>query len=272
MTTSSHKKSINRGAQYAEKASTRLWLEVATGDNPFIATDVYCHGYNHLELMKQRSFVDVLYLLFRGELPGKNEAELLEQLMIALINPGPRHPASRAAINAGVGKTLPEHILPIALNVLGGKYQGAGSVEAAMRFIRGNLDNPVEPVVQQLLEQFQSSVSGDNELAPGFGSYHGSIDVHTHQLAQQLAGLAGAGKSLAWGNLFSQGISPLHQGWLLPGLAAAALCDLGFQPRAGAGLYQLLAAPGLLAHGLEYANKSITALPRVSDDDYYITP
>lgn len=59
-------------------------------------------------------------------------------------------------------------------------------------------------------------------------------------------------------------------GWLATGVAAAAFCDLGFMPRAAAGLFQLLCAPGLLAHGVELANKPVTALPWISDDDYVI--
>jgi citrate synthase len=59
-------------------------------------------------------------------------------------------------------------------------------------------------------------------------------------------------------------------GWLSTGVAAAAFCDLGFHPRVGAGLYQLLCAPGLLAHGFELANKPITAMPFLDEEHYVI--
>ena len=59
-------------------------------------------------------------------------------------------------------------------------------------------------------------------------------------------------------------------GWLSVGVAAAVFADLGFHPRYGAGLFQLLSAPGLLAHGMEQANKPITAMPFVSDNAYVI--
>ena len=54
------------------------------------------------------------------------------------------------------------------------------------------------------------------------------------------------------------------------GIAAAVFTDLGFSPRAGAGLFQLLGAPGLLAHGAELANKPVTAMPFVKDENYAI--
>ena len=53
-------------------------------------------------------------------------------------------------------------------------------------------------------------------------------------------------------------------------IAAAVFADLGFQPRAGGCLFQLLGAPGLVAHGIELANKPITAMPFVSDENYAI--
>lgn len=94
-------------------------------DNPYIAEHCRCRGYDLFELVQKRSFVDIIYLLLRGELPTKDQAQLFETLLVALINPGPRHPATRAAMNAGVGKTNTAHILPIALPVLGGDHLGA---------------------------------------------------------------------------------------------------------------------------------------------------
>lgn len=270
--THKHDEIIARDAVFAPRASTRIWLEESSEQNPYIAQNARCHGYDLLELTQQRSFIEVLYLLFRAELPNQDEARLLEQLMIALINPGPRHPAVRAAVNAGIGKTLPEHILPISLQVLGGEYLGAGSVEDAMRFVRSDVKKSPKEVAEALLETYSPPAEGDSNLVAGFGSYFGDIDLLTQRIADQLALLPGDHRALDWGCRFTAAIAKNKMGWLPQGLAAAVFCDLGFQPRAGAGLYQLLSAPGLLAHGVEYANKPITSLPRVSDEHYVIEP
>src|SRR3982750_4204076 len=124
-----HEQVRSRNEPFAQRTATRIWHEEPSGDNPYIARSALCHGYDLFELMDKRSFVDVFYLLFRGELPSKADAQLLQTLMIALINPGPRHPATRAAMNTGVGKTDPVHILPIATAVLGGQHAGSGDVE-----------------------------------------------------------------------------------------------------------------------------------------------
>jgi citrate synthase len=250
----------SRNEAFSARAATRIWQEIPADDNPYIASAARCHGYDLFELMEKRSFVDVFYLLFRGELPSADEARLLQALMIGLINPGPRHPATRAAMNVGVGKTDPLHILPIAAGVLGGDHQGGGELEDAMRFLRKNQKSDPADLID-----FENT-----EKTPGFGQRHGGVDLLAVSIGERLAAMPAAGAALKWGLGFSAALAPSGRGWLTTGVAAAVFADLGFQPRAGGVLFQLLGAPGLVAHGLEVANKPITAMPYVSDADYVI--
>jgi citrate synthase len=159
----------SRNEIFAERTSTKIYLEQPSDDNPYIASAAFCHGYDVSELMAKRSFTDVFYLMFRGELPTPAEVQILQQLMIALINPGPRHPATRAAMNAGIGKTDPAHILPIGAALLGGEHHGGGAVEEAMRFLRRqqNTDAAICAAAQ-----VESSTP-----IPGFGAYYGGVDA-----------------------------------------------------------------------------------------------
>ncbi len=263
----------SRNEPFSARAATRIWAEQPSRDNPYITASALCHGYDLFELMEKRSFVDVFYLLFRGDLPSVAEAQLLQTLMIALINPGPRHPATRAAMNVGVGKTNPLHILPIASAVLGGEHQGGGELENAMRFLRKyQKTNPSD------WESLASDLDASDEIAeetspsatPGFGARYGGIDLLAAGIAERLVKLEAAGKALKWGDEFAKTLAPTGNGWLITGVAAAVFADLGFQPKAGGALFQLLGAPGLVAHGLEVANKPITAMPYVSDANYTI--
>jgi len=257
----------SRNEAFVDKTETRIWYEEPSKDNPYIAENNLCHGYDILELAKKRSFVDTLYLLFRGELPSKEDSIILEHLMIALINPGPRHPATQSAMNAGVGKTDPAHILPIGLTILGGEYSGASEVEPCMRFLRKNRKRPVNEVVDKLLKE---KASDDDFLTPGFGSKFGSIEIMTQKFVDQILYLNKDQQTLYWANEFSKKMNAYNVGWLPTGLAAAVFSDLGFQPRTCIGLFQLLSAPGLLAHGMELANKPVTAMPFISDENYVI--
>jgi len=266
-----HVKVSSRKEQFTDKVATRIWYEEASADNPYLEEKSYCHGYDLLELTRHCSYVDVFYLLFRGELPTEQERRVLEALMVAYINPGPRHPASRAAMTAGVGKTDPAHILPISQIVLGGAFAGAGEVEVAMRFLQKKCrKDPVELSGELLQQEIKSNEEGDIHIAPGFGSHYGGIDSLARQRAEYLLSLVESSHVLRWGHSFALALEPHGMGWLNIGVVAAVLAELGFTPRAGAGLYQIISAPGLLAHGIELANKPITAMPFVDDQHYVI--
>lgn len=257
-----HDQVRSRNEPFAERATTKIWKEIPSDDNPFIAAEALCHGYPLFDLMKQRSFVDVFYLLFRGELPSPAEARLLEALMIGLMNPGPRHPATRAAMNAGIGKTTPAHILPIGASLLGGEHHGGGSIEEAMRFLRQSSQQDAQGVSRHYVQK--------NESPPGFGRLYGGVDLLTYGMAEILTTMEAAGPVLKWGHQFAESLSHKGQGWLNVGLAAAIFVDLGFQPRAACSIFQLMGSPGVVAHGLEQANKPITAMPFVKDENYVI--
>ncbi len=259
-----------RKTAHAPRMTTGIWNETPAPENPYLTETCRCRGYDLHDLMEKRSFADTLYLLFMGELPTRERAGLLEALMIALINPGPRHPATRAAVNAGVGKTHRAQILPVALSVIGGTRLGGGEVAEAMKFLAGNRERDPRSLLSELPDP--PACPGDRRIAPGFGSRFNGIEPLQAATAKKLLALPGSGPFLAWGNDFAERLAPLKMGWLLTGIAAAAFMDLGFPQKAGEGLFQLLCAPGLLAHGLEYSGKPVHALPFPDDAHYTIEP
>ncbi len=259
-----------RKEQFAQKVVTRICKEIPFSENPYLAERCLYHGFDSLELIRHRNYVDMIYLLMRGELPTFEQSKLLETLMVGLCNPGPRHPATRAAMNAGVGQTDTAHILPIALSIMGGDYLGGNEVQAAMRFIRRHIRSNPEVVVNDLMENSTPLNESDYHIAPGFGTHFGDVDIIPQRFVDILLKLNGAGEFLNWGSDFAYQLNKHSYGWLIPGVAAATFLDLKFHPRAGAGLFQLLCAPGLLAHGLEFANKPITAMPFVEEECYFI--
>ena len=260
-----------RAMTFSSRTVTRLWQEIPIADNPYLADSCRCQGYDIMELARKRSFPDTLFLLFQGELPTVGQAKVLETLLIAMINPGPRHPAVRAAMNAGVGKTHAQHLLPIGLSILGGGHLGGEEVVEAMEFLKKNRPHDPQGMATALLPTERPS-EGDWHIAPGFGSRFGAIDPMPGKLAALLSTIPASHEYLQWGTDFVEATTPHNLGWLSPGVAAAAFCDLGFHPRAGAGLYQLLCSPGILAHGLELANKPITAMPFLDEEHYVIKP
>ncbi|MCP4278331.1 MAG: citrate synthase [Gammaproteobacteria bacterium] len=265
-----HDKVRRRDESFTDKTATRIWEEVPSADNPYLAETCRLHGYDAFELLRKRSFIDVLYLLFRSELPTRNQSKILESLMVGLINLGPRHSATRASMSAGIGKTDPLHILPIGLLALTGNHMGAGEVESCMRFLKKHQRRDPGEVALEVLAKGRDTEEEDWHPVPGFGSRFGDVDITATRLASSLLELPDAGELLRWSGEFAATLNQQSVGWLYPGVAAAVFADLGFQPRSGGGLFQLLCAPGLLAHGVELANKPFTAMPFVDDDHYII--
>ncbi len=243
---------------YASSASSRITEEIAAPGQPFVAAAQRIAGYDLLALTQQRSFSDVLLLLLTGELPDKPKSQLLEKLLIALCNAGPRHPATRAVMTAGVSKARAEHLLPIGLEVLGGERQGAAEVARAWQFLAHQLEHP------------------DTALPPappaGFGQLYGTADPLQADLLNLLAAQTGAGAALKLCLQLQKQLAPLEAGILDTGLCAACSLDLGIGARESIGLFQLLRAPGLLAHGMEQTHFPITAAPLLDDKDYDFQP
>ena len=256
------------------KARTDIWKEETDKDDDFVASRNYCFGYSQEELIDNGySITDMLFLLAKGELPSKVQRSLLDALGVALCNPGPRHPATRAAMEVAVSKTRIPHILPISLVVMGGDL-AAGGVEPAMRFMRLHRKKPAGELVGLKLEEYAGSLE-DTEIFPGFGPRFGQREPLYVNLAKRIR------------RRFAN-IDLPYLDWILGldlelekratihavranGLAAAILLDLGFHPRFGTPVVQWLAGPGLLAHGVEKSNKPLTDMPFVTDDSYHYT-
>ena len=251
---------------YSKKTTTAIYYEKPSSSNPFMAESVHLHGYNLLELTQKKSFVDVLLLLFTGELPDENAVELMNALMVGFINPGPRNPAVRAAMTAGISKSNTPHLLPIGLLTLGGKEGGAEEIEQSMKSIQESFLSGNEIFCMSKL--LASPEGADIKLVPGFGSSYGQRCIVTHELAQLLNQLPGAGKYLHWLNKQILHFNNEKVGWLPVGLSSAVFLDLGIQPREGIALFQIIYSPGISVQALEQTHKPISSMPFLEDSQY----
>jgi citrate synthase len=172
-------------------------------------------------------------------------------------------------MNAAVGKTNAAQFLPLSLSVLGGSHLGADEVKQTMKFLRNSLEKDPKNLVREALAQGRPE-AGDWHPVPGFGSRFGSIDLQASKAGHFLSNLEGAGPALKWSAQLAEELREHQMGWLDPSVAAATLMDLGFSDFAAMGLFQLVRAPGLLAHAVEMSGKPLTAMPFLGDDRYII--
>lgn len=260
----------SRNEQFTTKIKSNITFEKPSVENEFLAQEVRIHGYNVLNLMDESDYLDVFFLLFSTELPTKEQKVILTKLAVLIINLGPRHTSSRAAANAGIGRTDVNHILPIANMALSGAYGGAKEVENAMCFLKKSFSLLQGDVAKQCLSSTYKE-KGDWIVEAGFGSDFGGQSPFLLAAKNKMLAVSPKDGYLNWANEFVNSLSVNKNcGWRLAGLVAGVLLDLNFTPRVGAGIFQLLASSGAFAHGIQFANKPITEIPFLKDENYEI--
>jgi citrate synthase len=260
---------ISRQDPFVKKAKTRIWREVSVDANPYLVDRAECYGYPQLDLLKSGyGPTEMLYLLVTGELPTHEQKSLLDTLSVALMNPGPRHPAVRAVMEAGVSKTRSQNLLPIGLMVLSGADEAA-RVEECMRFLRVNKRKSPIDVAVDFVNQYQGP-KNDLEIAPGFGPQFEQFEPLYTQLSLSTREKIGAEfcRYLDWSIEFGKAVNDCGCGIKAPALAGSVFLDVGIHPRFGPPLYQYMRAPGLIAHAVEMLPKPLSEMPFVGDSNY----
>jgi len=248
---------------HVESIHTRIWREEPEADNPFATKAAYCHGYDvYGEMLGQARWVDMLYLLLRGETPTPVQADLLETLAIALANPGPREPSVHAAMCGGVAGSTAAASLMAALSVGAGRYGGAREVFDAMA-IWITCGNDLLSLVTHLTGKppENTDIWPAAEHAAGFDPHGESCATIVSQTLDKLASM-GDSPRLAWLIAHRQALeAALGLPVSISGVAAVALVDLGFSPRQGEMLYLMLRLPGAAAHALEQEEYGFKRFP-----------
>jgi citrate synthase len=237
----------------ADVIHTKIWREEAEPDNPFAARAAYCHGYDVFgEMVGQARWVEMLFLLMRGERPEPAASELLEALAVALANPGPRDASIHAAMCGGVGGSTAAASLIAALSVGAGRYGGAREVFDAMTVWQqcgNNLAAWTDAARLAISDPIE--VWPAREHAPGFDPHGVATAGTVLQLLKKLADIS-ATPNLLW---LHRNLAQVESSIGLPlatsGVAACALIDLGFTPAEGEMLFLMLRLPGAAAHALE---------------------
>jgi citrate synthase len=247
-----------------ESLYSRIWEEEPEPADPFLARVCRCAGYDvYGEILNKASWIEYLYLLFKGERPGKVQTALLETLAIALANPGPRDPSVQAASVAGVGGSTMASRVMAAAAVGAGQLGGAHEVFHAMRLWKSSgqtLEIWAESLGQPAGE-FPVDVWPDMEHPPGFDPNASCCPTPVLQTLARLADLAPDG-NLAWLRQNREAMEAIAGAPLsMTGVTAACLNDLEFTPSQAEALSLLFRLPGALAHSLEAEESGLNRYP-----------
>jgi citrate synthase len=218
-------------------------------------------GYAIEELIGRIGFIDMLWLLVRGELPTDPQARLLEAAMLGGVDHGPHAPSiaiARMAVTCGVGMNT---AVAEGIGVLGDVHGGA--IEQSMELLRGLVDDevPTDDLVSFGQNVFERSKAYGG-FVPGYGHrFHkrdprsprvlelaaqaaqdGVIDGKYMRMAQKVEDAIAAGKG-----------KPIPMN--VDAAAGAVYLELGFEPPMGRALLVLSRSLGVIAHAWEQSGR-----------------
>jgi citrate synthase len=233
-------------------------------------------GYAIEELIGRVGFVDMIWLMTRGEMPDPRKARLLEHALVAAVDHGPQAPSiavARMAMTCGIGIN---NAMASAINVLGDVHGGAGEqcVELYSE-IADRLGQALDPAsialaVSAAIETWKAR--GVAHL-PGFGHRFHPIDPRAPRLlalvdAASKEGVV-SGRFAAIGRAVEAEIARRRGGKAVPmnidGATAVIFAELGFAPQLCRGLFVLSRSVGILAHAWEEGcagNRNKGPIPR----------
>lgn len=237
----------------SDAIQTQIWQEHPEPDNPYATRSAFCRGYDvYGQMLGRARWVEMLFLLFRPERPSKAQADMLEDLAVALANPGPRDASVHAAMCGGVCGSTAASSLMAALAVGAGQYSGSREVFLAMQNFQ-LAGNDLDKWQSCLLDasQHSGSIWPQAGHVIGFDPHGQSIAGIVLQTLEKLA-QSSCAQRLAWLKQQYVALEGIAQcPMTISMVAAAALLDLGFNPEQGEMLYLLLRLPGAAAHALE---------------------
>ena len=247
-----------------EKILSQIWEEVPETNNPFAASTCYCNGYDvYGEVLQKASWSDYIYLLFCGERPNEVQSKLLDNLALALANPGPRDHSVRAAMNGGVGGSTSAACLIAALAVGAGELGGGREVFfASQQWQQCGTDLEAwQQVITHPIKNKKADTWPEMEHPAGFDPHGVSCPKPVIQVLNHLSSIANT-EAL---NFLAKNRDKLEQSANCPlamsGVAAAALFDLGLKPKHAEMLYLLLRLPGAAVHALEQTHNGWRKYP-----------
>ena len=220
--------------------------------------EIRYRGYAVEELIGNVGLAEMIWLMMRGELPEKGQAELLEIALMSAVDHGPQAPGiaiARMAATCGVGLN---NAMASGINALGDVHGGAG--EQAVEFylkIRSELKNEdgLEATVEKALGVLLSS---GTKYVPGFGHRFHPVDPRAPRLLELVDRAADAGQVsgefAAIGRTVETALERL-KGCRIPmnidGATAVIYAELGFPAPLARGLFCLSRSVGILAHAWE---------------------
>lgn len=216
-------------------------------------------GHSIGDLLRERSFTEVIWMMTSGGFPTPGQRRLLEAALVASVDHGPQAPSiasARMAASCGVGLN---NAIANGVNVLGDVHGGAGQqcVELLDTIVAetARTEEPVLEVARGAVSRWRQERS---RFVPGFGHRFHPVDPRREPILELLEGARASGDiaghhidaGLAVETVLNEGRSrpvPIN----VDGVTAMIYGELGVSPELARGLFVLGRSVGIMAHAWE---------------------
>ncbi|TWG81716.1 citrate synthase [Cupriavidus gilardii J11] len=215
-------------------------------------------GYPIEQLIGQVSFAQMIWLMLRGELPQRRQADLLDAALMSAVDHGPQAPSiavARMAATCGVGLN---NAMASALNVLGDVHGGAGEQAVALfQDIAARIDGGAD-IATATRDGLAAWRTQYGKYVSGFGHRFHPVDPRAPALLALVDRAAADGVVNGRFAAIARAVeAELGAGRSRPvpmnidGATAVIYAELGFAAPLARGLFCLSRSVGILAHAWE---------------------
>ena len=224
-----------------------VWKTAITNTGP---AKIRIKGYSIVDIMEKLSYAEVVYLVLKGELPSKAEAELMNAILVSSVDHGASPPSvlgTRTVISGG--NSLNAAIAGGVL-VIGDTHGGAIEQSAKIMQEWAGKGDDTTAVATDLVNWLTET----KKRMPGFGHQLHKNDPRTGKLFEIATRHGYSGKHIELCKAIEIALEEKLDRKLpinINGAIAAVISDMGFDWRLGKGFFIISRVPGLLAHAYE---------------------
>lgn len=208
-------------------------------------------GYKIDELMGEVSYAQMVYLLFKGEMPSENIGKMIETILVSSVDHGTTPPSVLSALTvASTGAPLNAAVAAGILSI--SKFHG-GAIEDCMHILQQGMEivKSENKSLKEATAQVISDYRAVKKRLSGFGHRVHTNDPRTTKLFKIADELEVSGDYVALAQTFVQVLKettgkdlPLN----VDGAIAALLCEMDFDPILANAFFMIARVPGLVAH------------------------
>jgi len=216
-------------------------------------------GYPVEELIGNVNFAQMIWLMLRGELPTREEARLLDAVLMSAVDHGPQAPSiaiARMSATCGIGLNSS---MASAINVLGDVHGGAGEQAVELFHAIDERHSAGADLISATREGLDEYRAAHGKYVPGYGHRFHPVDPRAPRLmelvkeAQDEGVISGRYRTIAMA--VEDALADPERNKRVPmnidGASAVIYAELGFAPQLARGLFCLSRAVGILAHAWE---------------------